>query len=191
MIEIMTMPNVEIYVKQMCKECFKMIDDTLMIQFGEHWICAECKDTYIQKLQEGMLEGDGATTCPYCGGKRDFGWKAYWSSMGIEEYTCIKCDKTSKINMSKFTIHVKAAFAIINIAGFIATVFWISSHVSSDAIQACLFFGSALLLTPIFITIQLIVGKILFRFFSYLTTIDEYVAIMSSKHDETKKIIQG
>lgn len=43
---------------RVCGECGRMLPQQEMVQFGETWICPDCKATYVQRIQEGVA-GEG------------------------------------------------------------------------------------------------------------------------------------
>lgn len=41
-------------MKQTCSQCKQNGNPDTMVQFGETWVCANCKPTFAQRLQEGV-----------------------------------------------------------------------------------------------------------------------------------------
>ncbi|CAN5496323.1 hypothetical protein BH09VER1_BH09VER1_42880 [soil metagenome] len=37
-----------------CVECHKAVEKSAMIQYGEAWVCSDCKPVFLQKLSEGV-----------------------------------------------------------------------------------------------------------------------------------------
>ena len=43
-----------------CPSCGRSLSEDSLAQFGDRWICVECKPMYLQRLREGCL-GDSST----------------------------------------------------------------------------------------------------------------------------------
>lgn len=43
--------------QKFCNECQENFDESEMVTYGEEYVCSACKDTFFQKIKEGVLTG--------------------------------------------------------------------------------------------------------------------------------------